>query len=48
MRWLKQTGGHMVVSEIYDGNVASRTAAERAGMSFVARMYHFRPQAVRP
>jgi glycine/D-amino acid oxidase-like deaminating enzyme/RimJ/RimL family protein N-acetyltransferase len=41
MLWLHQTGGRLVVSEIYDGNVASRTAAERAGMTFVARMYHF-------
>ena len=43
MLWLHETGGRQVVSEIYDGNVASRTAAERAGMALVGRMYHFRP-----
>jgi len=43
MLWLESTGGRQVVSEIYDGNVASRTAAERAGMALVGRMYHFRP-----
>ncbi len=43
MLWLRRTGGRQVVSEIYDGNLASRTAAERAGMSLVDRMYHFRP-----
>ena len=43
MLWLQSTGGRQVVSEIYDGNVASRTAAERAGMALVGRMYHFRP-----
>ena len=43
MRWLRRTGARLVVSEIYDGNVASRTAAERAGMALVGRMYHFRP-----
>lgn len=42
MLWLRRTGGRQVVSEIYDGNVASRTAAERAGMALVGRMYHFR------
>jgi len=43
MLWLRSTGGRQVVSEIYDGNAASRTAAERAGMALVGRMYHFRP-----
>lgn len=43
MLWLQRTGARQVVSEIYDGNLASRTAAERAGMALVARMYHFRP-----
>ena len=43
MLWLCRTGGRQVVSEIYDGNVASRTAAERAGMALVGRMFHFRP-----
>jgi len=43
MLWLRRTGGRQVVSEIYDGNLASRTAAERAGMALVGRMYHFRP-----
>jgi sarcosine oxidase, subunit beta len=43
MLWLKRSGGRLVVSEIYDGNRASRAAAERAGMALVARMYHFRP-----
>lgn len=43
MLWLKGTGARQVVSEIYDRNLASRTAAERAGMALVARMYHFRP-----
>jgi glycine/D-amino acid oxidase-like deaminating enzyme/RimJ/RimL family protein N-acetyltransferase len=43
MLWLKGSGGRRVVSEIYDGNVASRTAAERAGMALVGRMYHLRP-----
>lgn len=41
MLWLKRTGGRLVVSEIYDGNVASRVAAERVGMTLVGRMYHF-------
>ncbi|HZY71322.1 MAG TPA: FAD-dependent oxidoreductase [Thermoplasmata archaeon] len=41
MLWLKRTGGRSVVSEIYDGNAASRTAAERAGMALVGKMYHF-------
>jgi glycine/D-amino acid oxidase-like deaminating enzyme/RimJ/RimL family protein N-acetyltransferase len=45
MLWLRSTGGRQVVSEIYDGNVASRTADERAGMAWVGRMYHFRPPA---
>ena len=45
MLWLRRTGARQVVSEIYDGNVASRTAAERAGMALVGRMYHFRPPA---
>jgi sarcosine oxidase subunit beta len=44
MLWLQRTGARQVVSEIYGGNVASRTAAERAGMALVARMYHFRPE----
>jgi sarcosine oxidase, subunit beta len=43
MLWLRRTGGRRVVSEIYDGNRASRTAAERAGMALVGRMYHLRP-----
>jgi sarcosine oxidase subunit beta len=43
MLWLRRTGGRSVVSEIYDGNAASRIAAERAGMALVDRMYHFRP-----
>jgi sarcosine oxidase, subunit beta len=43
MLWLKRSGGRLVVSEIYDGNRASRSAAERAGMALVGRMYHFRP-----
>jgi glycine/D-amino acid oxidase-like deaminating enzyme/RimJ/RimL family protein N-acetyltransferase len=43
MLWLQGTGGGLVVSEIYEGNVASRTAAERAGMALVGRMFHFRP-----
>ena len=42
MLWLRRTGARQVVSEIYDGNVASRTAAERAGMARVGLMYHFR------
>ncbi|HXW67576.1 MAG TPA: FAD-dependent oxidoreductase [Thermoplasmata archaeon] len=46
MLWLSQTGGRSVVSEIYDRNLASRTAAERAGMALVGRMYHF--QSRRP
>lgn len=46
MLWLQRTGGRQVVSEIYDGNAASMVAAERAGMSRVARLYHFRPAPV--
>lgn len=45
MLWLKRTGARRVVSEIYDGNAASRAAAERAGMALVGRMYHLRPPA---
>ncbi len=45
MHWLRRTGGRQVVSEIYDGNVASRAAAERAGMAPVGRMFHFGPSA---
>ena len=41
MMWIHRMGVVQVVSEIYDGNVASRTAAERAGMACVARMYHY-------
>ncbi len=41
MHWLRRTGGRQVVSEIYDGNVASRTAAERAGMARVGQLFHF-------
>ncbi|HEV2317562.1 MAG TPA: FAD-dependent oxidoreductase [Thermoplasmata archaeon] len=48
MLWLQSTGGRTVVSEIYDGNLASRRAAERAGMAPVATMYHFRPPAPGP
>ncbi len=43
MLWLARTGGRLVVSEIYDGNIASHTAAMKAGMAIVGRMYHFRP-----
>jgi sarcosine oxidase, subunit beta len=45
MLWLQKTGGRQVVSEIYDGNRASRTAAERAGMALVGSMVHYRPAA---
>lgn len=41
MLWLRRMRVVQVVSEIYDGNVASRTAAERAGMACVARMFHY-------
>ena len=41
MMWLRRTGAQLVVSEIYDGNAASRRAAERAGMARVASMFHF-------
>ena len=41
MRWLKERGVRQVVSEIYGENRASRTAAERAGMSEVGTMYAF-------
>jgi len=44
MLWLRQAGARQVVSEIYDGNAASRTAAERAGMARVGEMFHFRPR----
>jgi glycine/D-amino acid oxidase-like deaminating enzyme/RimJ/RimL family protein N-acetyltransferase len=40
MTWLQELGVADVVSEIYAGNAASRTAAERAGMAFVGEMYH--------
>ncbi len=43
MLWLERTGARWVVSEIYDGNAASRKAAERAGMARVGEMFHFRP-----
>jgi RimJ/RimL family protein N-acetyltransferase len=43
MLWLQRSGGRQVVSEIYGGNLASRTAAERAGMALVGQMFHFRP-----
>ncbi len=43
MLWLRDAGVRTVVSEIYEGNVASQTAAERAGMAEVGRMFHFRP-----
>jgi sarcosine oxidase subunit beta len=42
MTWLKARGVLDVVSEIYAGNDASRTAAERAGMTRVGTMYHAR------
>jgi sarcosine oxidase, subunit beta len=45
MLWLQRTGGRLVVSEIYDGNLASRAATERAGMAPVGRMYHFRDRS---
>lgn len=43
MAWLRGLGVRQVVSEIYEGNAASKLAAERAGMASVARMYHYRP-----
>ncbi len=43
MLWLSRTGGRQVVSEIYDGNIASHIAAGKAGMAVVGRMYHYRP-----
>jgi GNAT superfamily N-acetyltransferase len=47
MMWLARTGGQFVVSEIYDGNAASLTAAAKAGMAVVGRMYHYRPNGPR-
>ena len=47
MIWLRGIGVRSVVSEIYEGNEASRTAAERAGMAEVGRMFHFRPPTPR-
>ncbi len=41
MTWFQNVGVRQVVSEIYDDNRASRTAAERAGMAVVGRMFHF-------
>lgn len=43
MAWLRAHGVRQVVSEIYEGNAASKTAAERAGMASVGRMFHYRP-----
>lgn len=43
MIWLKDLGVRTVVSEIYAGNAASQTAAERAGMAEVGQMFHFHP-----
>lgn len=48
MTWLQEMGVRQVVSEIYEGNAASQTAAERAGMAVVARMFHYRPTGTRP
>lgn len=45
--WLRQRGVRQIVSEIYAGNAASRTAAERSGMAVVGRMYHYRPAGAR-
>ncbi len=44
MTWLQELGVRTVVSEIYEGNVASTTAAERAGMAEVDWMFHFPPR----
>ncbi len=43
MLWLQGRGVVDVVSEIYEGNTASKVAAERAGMAVVGRMFHYRP-----
>lgn len=48
MAWLKANGVAHVVSEIYEGNDASRIAAERAGMARVGRMFHYRPREPAP
>lgn len=42
MLWLQALGVEQVVSEIYEGNTASATAAERAGMAVVGQMVHYR------
>jgi sarcosine oxidase subunit beta len=42
MLWLQSLGIRQVVSEIYEGNAASQTSAERAGMAVVGRMFHYR------
>ncbi len=41
MLWLRSQGVERLVSEIPVGNVASRTAAEHAGMAAVGRMFAF-------
>jgi sarcosine oxidase subunit beta len=43
MLWLRGRGVRQVVSEIYEGNAASMTAAQRAGMAVVGALYHRRP-----
>ena len=43
MLWLKDHGFRDVVSEIYGGNQAPQTAAERAGMARVGLMYALHP-----
>lgn len=39
--WLQDRGVRQIVSEVYDGNVASLRATDRAGMAVVATMYHY-------
>lgn len=39
--WLQDRGVRQIVSEVYDGNVASLRATDRTGMAVVATMYHY-------